>query len=156
VSSYLLTFLVIVAACKDKAVIADTDQELLRSPEQLTRAPAMNVGKWASDYLASHKQLPIDLDAIRPSASPKEGSEDVTNDAWGRNLELIPSDSGFIVQSAGKDSIRGTADDIQYRVLRSGKEMWGRDGAQCLLPHGTKAALQPDQIGRASTLAAKQ
>lgn len=118
----VLALVSIAAACKGERVIKDTDRELFKTPEELTRAREMNIAKWASDYVRRTGHLPAKVNDVRPAPEQPDPKDDPLHDAWGRSIEIVAAGAGFVVRSWGADAIANNADDIEYRVAQASGE----------------------------------
>lgn len=63
------------------------------------------------DFRATNGGLPQDTDLLLRANEPQE----TLLDPWKKKLLIKPMESGFAVQSLGKDGVEGTRDDFQYK-----------------------------------------
>src|SRR3954464_7199397 len=104
------------AGCKGHSAQEDTDNDLFRTPEALTKARELNIAKWTADFVRSNGRLPSGTKELHLPLPPNDPKENPLNDAWGKPIELSRAGKGFELHSVGPDGVPGTADDLLYRV----------------------------------------
>jgi hypothetical protein len=105
---------VILTACEGPT--PDTDKELFPTPEALTGARALLLGKRIADFVRANQRLPQDLNELGPIPPGFDPPDSPYKDGWGRPFVLVAQGEGWEVRSFGKDGIRATADDIVDQV----------------------------------------
>ena len=82
----------------------------------VTRSKLRSLGRSINDWLGEEGSASVDPMSVTVLKLRQKLAldDDGMADAWGSEIQYIPSDKGYRLISAGPDQLFGTADDLQY------------------------------------------
>lgn len=104
-------------ACGDfprNADVRETEDTMYPEPEARTRFRMRMLQTRIRLYSDSTGSLPPTIEVVA-AGLPEKGRQQLTHDAWGEQFEYEREGGRFSLRSAGKDRVRGTADDLELR-----------------------------------------